>query len=353
MRTKTWLITSLISSLLLFLPGCLDIYLTTELFRNGEVEKTIVIKGDSTDILEAPFYFVNDDGWNRTWTEGDGDEKDQKRLILNRHFKSVKEMNLAMNPPDTSIRSIRVQSSLKRKFRWFFTYLNYSETIQKADPYNTQDWHDYLTEEEIKLLRVKSEEERKSDPNYDEKAYKQAEDHFSEFIMRSMFDSFMNTVETLLNNKPELQPLKAEIDAGREEFFRYLTDSTDTQDGDRIFMAMTDFFENISALNDLVNEHPEAFQDFNNKVDLLNKMGSNSYKFIIRMPGILMNTTSNQVQGTESRWELVMEDFYFDDYTLSCESRVINIWAFWVAGLILLLAIGTSTVGFIRRIRRQ
>ncbi|MFO7616733.1 MAG: hypothetical protein R6V75_05735 [Bacteroidales bacterium] len=346
MKTKTWLITSALSSLLLFLPGCLDIYLTTQLFPNGEVEKTIVIKGDSTEILKAPFFFMQDNDWTRNWTEGD--DKDKKNLILTRRFRSVKELNLAMNPADTTILTIRVQSTIQRKFRWFFTYLEYSETVLKADPFKTQDWRDYLTEEEFRLIRIKDEEQRNADPDYDEATFKQAEEKYFQFIMRSMFNSYLNCLESVVAADPKHQSLREELSSRREELYNFLVDSIQSDDSDDLLHGLDAFYQK-NVYTGLMDLYPEPFRQFDNKKDFWDLVGANSYKFIIRMPGLLMNTTSNQVQGLENRWELAAEDFLFDDYTMSCESRIINTWAFWVAGFILLLAIGTFVQALIRR----
>lgn len=350
MKTKTLLMTSALSSLLLFLPGCLDIYLTTQLFPNGEVEKTIVIKGDSTDIPNAPFFFMQDSGWSRKWTEGD--EEGKKNLVLSRHFRSVRELNKAMNPPDTTLMTIRVQSTLKRQFRWFFTYLEYSETILRADPFKTHDWREFLTEEELRLIKISDEEKRKADPGYNEDLYKKTEENYLKFIMRSTFDSFMNSLKLALASGTGNQNLDRLLSSHREDLFQYLVDSTKSDDADSLLMALDNYF-NTKEFSQLSERNPEPFLQFNDKTEFNSSLGVNSYKFIIRMPGLLMKTTSTQIQGVESRWELAYEDFYFDDYTMSCESRIINKWAFWVAGAILLLALGSFVLAVFRRISRH
>ncbi len=336
MKIRTLINCSVLSGLLLFLPGCLDIYLTTQLFPNGEIEKTVVIKGDSTDIPGAPFFFMKDTSWTRKWV--DGDEKDKKNLVLTRRFKSVDDLNEIMNPEDTTIQTIRVRANLKRKFRWFFTYFDYSETVLKADPFKTRDWREFLTDEELRLIKIDDEDQRKADPGYDEQVYKLTDKKYEQFLIRSVFDCYINTLSSGIRDDPDFLTLKGEIESRRDDLYNYLVDSAKAEDSENLLIAMDKFF-NEDKFTALIEKNPEPFDLFDRKMEFWSDISANSYKFIIRMPGLLMETSSTQVQGTENRWELKSDDFYFDEYSMSCESRVINKWAFWVAGIILVLAI--------------
>jgi len=335
-------------SLFLFLPGCLDVYLTTQLFPSGEVEKTIVIKGDSADIPKTPFFFMKDSGWTRKWITGDDDKPN---LVLAKKFRSCKDLNKVMNPADSTIQTIRVQSELKRKFRWFFTYFDYSETIYRTDPYKTVNWRDYLSEKELRLAKISDDDKLKSDPEYDSLEIKKIDKKLEEFLARSAFEDYYRILLTVMAKEPQFSGEVSLLKNQKENFYHFMIDSSGLLEGPELLDAVGKFCKqpNLSGLGE---KYPEPFKLFENKMEFWANVGSNSYKFIIRMPGILLGTNSTQVQGLEARWEFVSDELYFEDTVLTCESRVINRWAFIVAGIILLLAIGSLIVGIIRKARK-
>lgn len=340
MKNKILKISSILVGMFLFLPGCLDIYLTTQLFPNGEIEKTIVIKGDSADIFTAPFFFMQDTGWAVKWVPGDNDKLN---YVMTKRFKSFKDLNKVMNPEDTLIQVIRVNSELRRKFRWFFTWFDYKETILKADPYKTLNWRDFLTEKELRLLKITDEDERKADPEYNEAEYKKIENKYNDYVFRSAFESYYRLLKTVLAKEPSYAAVGQEIDARKEELYHYLVDSSNIKEADGILIEIGKVLEN-PEITSLSVKYPEPFKLFDSKMKFFDQIGANSYKFIIRMPGLLMTTNSTQIQGNETRWEFQGNNIYFDDVVLSCESRMINKWAFWVAGILVVLAIGLALV---------
>jgi len=331
-----------------FLPGCLDIYLTTQLFPNGEIEKTIVIKGDSTSIPNTPFYFMRDSGWTKKWIQGDDNKPN---LVLTKKFRSCKELNKVMNPADSTIQTVRVQSELKRKFRWFFTYFDYSETIYRTDPYKTLDWHDYLSEKELRLVKISDEEKLKTDPEYDSLEYKKTDKKLEEFVTRSAAEDYYRILMSILAKEPGYTAEINLLRTRKEEFFRFMIDSTGDSDGPEILEAVGKFCDR-PGMTALGEKYPESFKLFDDKMEFWANVGSNSFKFIIRMPGILLKTNSTQVQGLETRWELTSDEIYFEDTILTCESRVINRWAFYVAGIIILIALA-GLAGSIRLRKRR
>lgn len=335
-------------SLFLLLPGCLDIYLTTQLFPNGEIEKTVVIKGDSADIQKAPFYFMQDSGWTRKWITGDDNKPN---MVLTKKFKSSNELNQVMNPVDSTIQTIRVQSELKRKFRWFFTYFDYSETIYRTDPYKTCDWRDYLTEKELRLAKISDDDKLKSDPEYDSLKMKNIDKKLEEFIARSAFEDYYRTLLTVMAKEPQFSGEVTLLKNKKEEFYTYMVDRTVQLNGPEFIDAVGAFCKRPDIAG-LEKKYPEPFKLFEEKMEFWANVGSNSFKFIIRMPGILLGTNSTQVQGLEARWEFVSDDIYFEDTQLTCESRVINRWAFIVAGILIVLAIGSLIGGIIRKARK-
>jgi hypothetical protein len=129
------------------------------------------------------------------------------------------------------------------------------------------------------------------------------------------------------------------LSSKKEELYHYLVDSSNVEESKDLLAAIGHFIGGADLLY-LQDKYPEPFRIFDERMTLYDRVTANSYKFIIRMPGILLETSSNQIEGTECRWEYTGNDLYFDDVVMTCESRIINKWAFWVGGILILLVVG-------------
>jgi len=54
------------------------------------------------------------------------------------------------------------------------------------------------------------------------------------------------------------------------------------------------------------------------------------------MPGLITGTNSAMLAGNQVAWDLFPMAFLLEDYTMEVESRVLNVWAFVLSGLVIL-----------------
>jgi len=334
-KNSPWKISLILAALILFMPGCLDIRITTLIRPNGSIEQTIQFQGeDSTEIANANFALLKEEGWKKEWTKP---EKDKFKLTVSKEFKSVKELNASMNPADTNQLVIRVHASLDRKFRWFFTRYVYTETVLRASPYRSLDYHAYLTDEDVRLISM-NEEDRKADPGFDSVKYKSAEKQFDEFLYRSMCEDFYDQLLSVLADDKSLTLSKKDLGSKKEILFRFLIDSLNTDTTDSILLAANKII-NHPDIELIRAKYLSRFDGFQARMKFYGSTSDDSYKFAIRMPGLLLQTNSPKIEGSETGWDLSYYDFFFKDYTMTAESRKVNTWAFIVAGLVLLVAL--------------
>jgi hypothetical protein len=333
MKNAPWKTGLIIGIMILIMPGCLDEWITTQIHPDGSLTQIIVFQGDSADVANPPFAFMKDEGWKKEWSKP---EKDKFKLVMTKDFKSVEDLNKAMNPADTSLKLIRVNSTLHKKFRWFFTRFVYEETVLKTNQYSVPDYKTYLTEPQIKLLAL-TEEMRKNDPEKDS-LYKLAENRFEDYIIRSMYEDFYSQLLKILKEDKSLTMSQQDLDTKKEEIYRYLVDSTKGDSMENII----DGFSMVTKYPDLQiikSKYKDRFEGFEKRMNFYLSTSDDSYKFTIRMPGLLLQTTSPEIKGSETNWQPSYMDFFFRDYTMTAESRMVNTWAFIVAGLVLLIAL--------------
>ncbi len=320
----------LLGTVLLFmLPGCLDIYFTTEIKTNGEIFKTLVMEGDSTEITQAFFPFMNDETWDREWIYID---KDKSKLVLSKKFKNAKQAALDLNPAD-SMPYIRFQPELKKKFRWFFSYYEYTENLLATNPFTKLDWKDYFSESEIKLILM-DEDERESDPLYDKLLYGDSEKKFEDYILGSAFEEFFQLFTQALKNTKGIDLTAEDLLVHKKELYDLAIQAEDNDDVEAILNILRGVFDS-EDITKIGNENKALLGYFDKKLEFFDGALDDNFSFTIRMPGLLINTNSNQIEGNSLAWELDFFDAYFQDYPMTAESRVVNTWAFVVAGLAL------------------
>lgn len=329
--------------LLSLLPGCLDIYFTTEIKPGGEIVKTIVLEGDSTEILDSYLPVIHNETWERKWADG---KDDQVKLILEKTFRNSREARTDLNPSD-SLPLFRLEPELKRRFRWFFTYYRYTETILATNPFDQLSWEDYLSREEIELA-VMDEELREKDARYDEESYAKTEEKLEEYLIRSGFEEFYQLFLQALRETPDISLTEEDVARQKETLLAAVRDSSNNDRAD----GMITLFSQVLGTDDplLIYERNQQKLDwFNHKIEYFENAFDDNMHFTVRMPGLLIDTNSNKIEGTSLTWAVDSFDAFFIDLVMTAESRMVNNWSFAATGILLLILI----LMFFREIRRR
>ena len=79
------------------------------------------------------------------------------------------------------------------------------------------------------------------------------------------------------------------------------------------------------------------FREFDRKSKLLeNLLMMESFRMETSMPGLITGTNSTTLTGSQVSWDVFPMAFLLENYAMTVESRVVNIWAFVLSGLVLL-----------------
>ncbi len=344
MKNTTLKISLILVILIFIMPGCLDIWITTEVKPNGSINQTIVFQGDSAEIAEVPFALMKENDWKREWSKP---EKDKYKLVVSKEFSSVKELNKTMNPVDTNLQVVRVNSTLNRKFRWFYTRFVFEEKVLVSNPFKCLEYKDSWSDEEIRLI-ASNEEDRKTDPAFDSVKYKVTEKKFEDFLFRSMFECFYNNLLSVLADNKSLTLKKEDLDLKKDVIYRFLIDSVKNDGTDDLLIGLGKVI-NHPDIQTIRSKYLSSFDEFQRKMKFFNAASDDNYKFAIRMPGLLLQTNSPKIEGSETGWDLSYYNFFFKEYSMTAESRQVNIWAFIVAGLVLVISLFSLIVAFTRK----
>ncbi|MBX7127594.1 MAG: hypothetical protein K1X47_17995 [Cyclobacteriaceae bacterium] len=133
-----------------FLSACDNpISMRTVVHEDGSLDKNItLLKTDSARALRNPFGISASSGWHVV-TERLRDSSESKpryRISFDKHFDHVDAMNTELDTRADTL--FQIHSNLDIRFRWFYTYMTYRETIRPVNRFKGVPASDFFTRED-------------------------------------------------------------------------------------------------------------------------------------------------------------------------------------------------------------
>ncbi len=331
----------LLSAMILFISCEHPMVLETEVHEDGSLTRTITFeKEDSTVALKNIFGIDSINGWVVTSTQlpvektkETGSSKVQYRVQFRKNFGSVDDMNHELNPEADTL--FRVRATFEKKFRWFYTYIKYSETILPVNRFKKIDPSDYLNQEDFQFIdRLPAEGKSisKADSLYlqllnvkigetyaNMAIFNEEFDILTELVGRQHLDQWQDTIlrkkEYIYNHVDKMK--------GEGDFALQMADSLKIPL--KRAQAIADLKELSKGLNDRV-----SFMGFANDGKFINS---------ITMPWDVMDTNADSVSGNKLVWRPLVTKFLFREYEMYAESRRMNAWALIVSAAVVLLTL--------------
>ena len=330
---------------LTMLTGCLEVNVRTTVSADGSSERVVSMQTGSHEVPIGAFP-VTDSTWLVEWKETGG--KDQKyEYVARKKFQTPDDLRREYSTmPDTG--PIGLQVSLRKRFEWFYTYFDYREMYTRRNVFNNVPVTDYLTKDEIdRYLRGEESDSLKD-------KVKMWED-------RNLFEEFFRSLlaEVQRRNDPALPPLL--LLGKKEELFRRVTaaesehkkrdrNETDSTGHEPTIELAIRVFADVLHTRAALSLQPVAEQTW---AAILAKMENDkhpdSWTCSLQMPGLLLATNSNVVDGNLVSWKFTADQIRVGDYVMQASSRTTNVWAFAVSGAAALLVILMAIFSLLRR----
>jgi hypothetical protein len=305
---------------LLTASGCKkDKKTTTKINSDGSCVRTVVVNpvSDTSSSFPVPI----DKSWE-TRLEGDT----EKVYIASKRFDDVNQMNNEYKKTE----KVGIDLKFEKKFRWFFTYFSYQETYKPCFQIQRIPIRTFLTKEEY----VQYENGDTS------KALKKRMD---EFLTANIFEEFyrqlIDSVESL--HDPSLPvsifvAKKQDIDFDKMEH--------DTKD----IVAYLERVLGLKLQDKLERQIDGVTKSIDAKVQFMINAGGDYINEVV-MPGIVLNTNANTVEGNKVVWHFNEDKFTFISYTMNVESRIANPWATYATGAAVIVLVVFLMVPRLRR----
>jgi len=320
-----------IASLLIFAACDHNVSMETTVQADGSLDKSITIEGDSSNISKNFMGINAASGWHVLVEEKDSlQKKDDKKLILtfSKHFNSVEEANNELALPNDTL--FRVSSKFDKKFRWFFTYISYSDTYHAINRL-TLPTEDYFTTEDyafIDRLPAEGSPISKADSLYlallNDKIYES-------YGSRALFEVYYTKLKTILVEQNESIWIDT-LSKYRGTLYHALTEENDGY----VNLLEIEGMPKLPISEELLNKLDAEIET---QIDFFSLAINGKYQHVINMPGAIVNTNADSVAGNSLYWRPATTKFTLKDYTFYGESRKLNLWAVLVSIGVILVAI--------------
>ncbi|MCX6174888.1 MAG: hypothetical protein NTZ27_09075 [Ignavibacteriales bacterium] len=304
-------------SMILSFSGCREYKTTTKINSDGSCVRTVIVKDKTIEPDSIVFPVPADNSWKIERTKAK-DDTTQTVYTATKYFKDVNSLNNEYK----NKRKIGLAVNLQKKFRWFYTYFDYEEGYRSYFPFRNIPLKNFLTPQEYELYL-------KNDTT---KAFKKKLDKFAE---ANYFEYFLDEFITLLG-KNKIADLTPDFVAGKKSVIKeHISEYGDKTEDLMKYLEKVLGTKSVWRLKDGIENIFKSIKDQMNHFSTAN----GSFKNEITMPGIILSTNAKTVEGNKVVWEFDENRFCYEDFNMTVQSRVVNVWAFVVSGVIVLVVI--------------
>lgn len=322
------------------------IRLETKVHEDGSLDKTIILeKTDSTRATANMFGINAETGWDVASEKNPKEDSDKKfKIAFKKSFPSVEAVNKEL---DTSVDSLfHIHSEFEKRFRWFYTYIRYSETFRPIDRFKLINRDDYFNREDSLFIdRLPGEGAIIS--KADSVFLKQLNDKISEtYLQDALFAEYFDILKTVVQKNTTDKKWLDTLLGSKEMIYNEM----DEWDGDQNFAwKLSEKLGIPLAKEGSVKDFTELSKNINSRVSFMSFAQDGKYTNIIDMPWTVVNSNADSVAGNKLYWRPLPTKFAIQEYTMFAESRRLNLWAVGVSILVLgftvLLLFQTNTRG--------
>ncbi|HMR56521.1 MAG TPA: hypothetical protein PLM56_16485 [Cyclobacteriaceae bacterium] len=314
----------------------------TTVHPDGQLDKTIFREVDRKQkkIKESFVHFI-DTVHLAEWQPVDSTafpvylkaKEDKKFIGFKKHFASADEANQHLAAPNDSL--FRVTSSFEKKFRWFFTYITYSDTYHAINRLGLPH-DDFFTKEDfqfIERLPAEGKSISPADSLYLKMLNEKITDHYAN---RAFFEAYFNLLLEQVEKQLPGTDFAAKLKSRKEVFYKMVIEDNDMEDD--FLQAFADSLQIPIRLNSLP-EYVNTENLLEQKINFISTAYDGKYTHAIHMPWAIVNTNADSVAGNSAYWAPPSVKFLLTDNTLSVEARKTNYWAIG-ATVLLIMGVG-------------
>jgi hypothetical protein len=329
----------------LIISSCgINYRITTKIDRNGSCFREIHSDADSAflagDMKNNPFLFEVDSSWEIA-------SVGSNTVKISKSFSSVEEIRPGLQFSENLRPIVAPSEQFKNQFRWFYTYHYFTGTYKNISDKIPVSVDKYMDKSEQKLWFQGDMSAYWGMTGFELKdELDQIDEKFMTWYYRNIFEALFDAVQcfdSLSGIENQYLPQFPEI---RDLLFSKILKSNIEKPANLkitdIVEALDDYFHTGYYATLCDGKEPQIIELCGGKIKYIENMlamifdKNIEYELIIPGKTIYANT---QLRKQDTLvWKVHALRFISDDQTIIAESRSVNIWAFAVTFLLILLA---------------
>lgn len=316
-----------------------QVAMETTVHADGQLDKQITLEVDEKKKNpEREFYQYIDSSKFMSWIPVDSARNLQQKpgegkkfITFKKHFRSATEANQDLASPNDTL--FRVTSSFQKKFRWFFTYITYSDTYHAINRLGFPHTN-FFTEEDFQFINRLPAEGKPitpADSLYLKLLNEKITDHYAN---RAFFEAYFSLLTNTVNRELPGTDWVARLETRKEQFYQQVLDDKDLDDD---FMQQFTDSVQIPLRLDSVQHYLESKRALEQKINYVSSAYDGKYVHVIHMPWAIVNTNADSVSGNSAYWAPPTIKFLLNDYMLVAEARKTNYWAIAVTLVVIVI----------------
>ena len=312
--------------------ACREISVTTKVNEDGSFTRIITVTGDSADLFKKGLPYPIDDSW---LMELKHDSIDTNLYVTyTKTYSGSDLLNTEMRTDTGWMHQLDRTIEINKRFGLFYSYLTFDETIKASNPFTLLDYKDFLSPEDLQWINNEKLPKTTADTTNMDKADEKA----LEYIAESYTAELAQIIETAIKklNDPSVNPQI--VQTYHDSIFKKVTEG-EFETAVVFVDYLAEWSGNRNILK-IITAEPDFFTEFDEKLQFFNRVFEmGDYSQYVEMPGLITETNSLILKGNSVSWKVQNLYFLFSDYKMHVESRVVNYWAFILAGILSLLLV--------------
>jgi hypothetical protein len=241
----------------------------------------------------------------------------------------------------------RVKSSFEKTFRWFYTYIRYSETYRPLNRFKMLPYDEFFNAEDMQFIRrlpAEGSAISKADSVSLQMLNIKVDDYYARAAIANEHAENFKKLLILTNTRTTMLDSLKEI---RQIFFEWLENNKDDKS---FLMTVSDSIpikfpdrRRATFLADSLSA------DLNARLRFMSYVRDGRYQAMMEMPWPVVQTNADSVAGNRLYWRPLQHKFLFTDYELYAESRQLN----WLTVIISAVIVGLTLVLWIWRAKKR
>ncbi len=313
------------------------VQMITEVMRDGSCVRTVSSDDSSCLTEDKGWELVDKKGYVRKFSVDS-----LYNAVIRRSFKKVEDMDVCP-ALQLSGKPIRSNSSLDRKFKWFYTEYTFTETFKGWNADLSIPVTDYITRDEASFWYTGYPELPDGVTGQDLQYLQDISFNTDHWFYDMTWDIYFRTIDRFydeINPPVDRKTFLSMRDSVMHEAWNQNVEFFENREIEFLdYFFKTDVFTK-AGYGDEISEYGRVL--WNQSLGLMNLEAP----YLLKMPGRVIDAGRGQVEDGVIKYRFEGSFLIPGDYTITASSRVVNVWAFLLSGLILVVAVGSF---FIKR----